>query len=45
LLFAQTPDDQSGILQTATVFAKAFNKHDTAVIAAVFTEDADFTNA
>ena len=41
---AQTPADQTAVQNLVTAFNKAFNAHDVKSFAALFAEDADFTN-
>ena len=41
---AATPDDESGIRQVQAVQADAWNRHDAAAYAALFTEDGDCVN-
>lgn len=41
---AQTPTDEAAVRGVITAFNKAFNAHDAKAFAAVFANDADFTN-
>ena len=42
--FANNPKDEEGIKNVLNAFIDAWNKHDAKAFAAIFSEDADFTN-